>query len=96
MLSDAQNVLGHESKEKFREESFFVAIFEKKKLTRITPCYPTWKIELFLTSCKNHRYLAGYPVSGHHRISGSGISFARLSGIRQPAENPYPAQPYSL
>ena len=33
----------NESKEKFMEKSFFVAVIEKKRknLTRITPCYPT-------------------------------------------------------
>ena len=52
-------------------------------------------VDIFVESffCKNHRYPAGYPVSGHHRISESGYSFSGLSGIQYLAKNPYPAQP---
>ena len=68
----------------------------KKNITK----YLTFFTFYFLAKVKKYfqclvkiRYPAGYPVSGHHRISGSGNSFAGLSGIRYPAKNPHPAQP---
>ena len=72
MLSDAPNATRHESWKILRKN-------EKINQNYITPCYPTWKIELFSTSCKNHRYPAS---SGYHQISGSGISFIGLSGLK--------------
>ena len=57
----------------------------KKNITK----YLTFFTFYFLAKVKKYfqclvkiRYPAGYPVSGHHRISGSGNSFAGLSGIR--------------
>ena len=68
---------GTNQKKNLEKKVFFVAVFleKTKKLTRITPCHPTRETELFLTSCKNHRYPAGYPATS-----------GRISGIRPPPD----------
>ena len=73
MLSDTKNVTRHESK-KLEKKVFLWQFFRKnEKKYQNHPLLPYLKIELFLTSCKKHRYPAGYPATSD-----------RISGIRPP------------
>ena len=88
MLSDTKNVTRHESK-KLEKKVFLWQFFRKnEKKYQNYPLLPYLKIELFLTSCKKHRYPAttGYPdpaihlpdysVSGRKSISGPTLVFS--------------------
>ena len=88
------------NKKKNLEKKVFLWQFLRKneKINENYPMSTYLKNRLFSTSCKNHRYPAGYPATSG-RISGIRpppdirIRHFICRIIRYPAQNPYPAQP---